>query len=111
MTSIRLVKGLLFGFVTLSIISRAVAYAGSKDLIKTLSGCFKVTYRFVEDGTRDTRFDLWQGEEYFEWIALKESDSIYRFQHYGVAGENAMKHWREDWSENPDHTWTQRVYN
>lgn len=95
-----------FAFATIS-----VAHAEPKDVIKNLSGCFKVTYRFVEDGARDTRFDLWQGEEYFEWISLKETNSSLRLQHYGIAATHAMKHWLEEWSETPDHSWTQKVFN
>jgi hypothetical protein len=92
-------------------ISGTQAYADPKDVIKGLSGCFKVTYRFVEDGKHDSRFDLWQGKEYFEWISMREEGAVLRLQHYGVAGGNAMKHWREDWVETADHAWNQKVYN
>ncbi len=95
----------------LMLISSSMAQAEPKDVIKNLRGCFKVTYRFVEDGGRDSRFDLWQGQEYFEWITLKEVESTFQLQHYGVAGGHAMKHWREDWSETSDHAWNQKVYN
>ncbi|MBF0314916.1 MAG: hypothetical protein HQK50_10780 [Oligoflexia bacterium] len=82
----------------------------SKETLKLLSGCFRVTYRFVEDGVHDSRFDLVDGKEFYEWIVLEESDNALSFQHYGVIGEQAMKHWREDWSETADHLWTQKVY-
>jgi hypothetical protein len=87
------------------------AHAEPKEILRNLSGCFKVTYRFVEDGARDTRFDDWQGAEYFEWIPLKETESVLRLQHYGIAGGKAMKHWLEEWTETPEHSWKQKVYN
>lgn len=97
--------------IPLFLLPISVALAEPRDVLKQLSGCFKVTYRFVEDGTRDTRFDLWQGKEFFEWITLKNVDSTLQFQHYGIAGEHVMKHWREDWSESSEKTWNQKVYN
>lgn len=100
----------LLRVLPLFLISSSMAYAEPRDLIKNLSGCFRVTYRFVEDGPRDSRFDLWQGDEFYEWISFKEENSILQLQHYGVAGSDAMKHWREDWSENPDQSWNQKVY-
>ena len=81
-----------------------------KETLGRMAGCFKVTYRFVEDGVHDARFDGWEGQDFYEWITLKETDSTLVFQHWGVTGGTSMKHWKEDWSETPDHQWTQKVF-
>ena len=106
------IKAFVLRTLTLSFITISIAHAEPRDVIRNLSGCFKVTYRFVEDGARDTRFDNWEGEEYFEWITLKNTESAsLRLQHYGIAKGHAMKHWLEEWSETPDHSWNQKVFN
>lgn len=76
--------------------------------VKNLSGCFKVSYRFVEDGKHD--YEIPQA---FEWIQLREEKGVFRAQHYGVGeefGGQIMKHFYENWTALPNGTWRQDVH-
>ena len=70
-----------------------------------LAGCFKVSYRFVEDGVHDTDIH----GEFYEYIAPKPSAVGQYFQHYGVENNQAQQHWGETWAELPDGNWEQTV--
>src|SRR5689334_19477831 len=87
---------LAFFIIIYSVLFNPNVFAAEpRDILKNLSGCFRVTYRFVEDGVHDSRYESWQNQDFYEWITLKENGSVLQFQHYGVAGDSAMKHWRE----------------
>ncbi len=47
--------------------------------IQNLQGCFRVSYRFVEDGRHD--LDI---KDALEWITLKRQSGAYLIQHYGI---------------------------
>jgi hypothetical protein len=49
--------------------------------IQNLQGCFRVSYRFVEDGRRD--FEI---KDALEWVRLKQQPGAYLIQHYGLTG-------------------------
>jgi hypothetical protein len=78
---------------------------GPPEPLKYLAGCFEVSYRFVEDGVhdKDIRGDL------LEEITLEDRDSVWAFQHWGVFKGRRIKHWREEWRQNPDGSFTQTV--
>jgi hypothetical protein len=73
--------------------------------IRDLSGCFNVSYRYVEDGVHDKAI----GPGAIEWIALKRREGGYSLQHVGIQDSEVVKHWREEWmAAGPE--WQQRVY-
>jgi Family of unknown function (DUF6607) len=73
--------------------------------IHHLSGCFRVSYRYVEDGIHDKEID----RGVIEWVALSRIAGGYSLQHVGLSPNEAMQHWREDWIERGSE-WQQRVY-
>jgi hypothetical protein len=48
-------------------------------LIRNLQGCFRVSYRFVEDGRHD-----YEIKDFLEWITLKQESGAYLIQHCGL---------------------------
>jgi hypothetical protein len=113
-----MIQHLFISLIALLISGSWASAAGEREILKNLQGCFRVTYEFIDDGNNflegkenNSRFEFWQGQPFYEWISLREEGPILRFQHFGIAGTHVMKHWREDWNENPDHSWTQKVYN
>jgi hypothetical protein len=73
--------------------------------ISNLAGCYTVSYRFVEDGKHD-----YEITGAIEWINLHHKDGVFTVQHYGLFGDEIMKHFYEDWSELPNGNWQQKVY-
>ena len=83
----------------------AKAQAGTpEDFVNNLSGCFKVSFRYVEDGKNDQQI-----EELNEWMAPEKGESQTTIQHYGVVGGHAFKHWSEEWKKLENGTWYQKV--
>jgi hypothetical protein len=79
---------------------------GSEELLKKMSGCFAVSYRFVENGTNDV--DI-KGS--FEKISAdKAENGTLVFQHTGVLENQEFKHLREEWTSLPGNFWQQKVY-
>ena len=72
--------------------------------IQNLQGCFRVSYRFVEDGKHD--YDI---KDALEWITLREQSGAYFIQHYGVFGTKIGQHFNETWSLLSDGRWRQDV--
>jgi hypothetical protein len=94
--------------VFLGLIATLPAAADEKAIpapIQDLSGCFSVSYRYVEDGVHDK----WLGQGATEWIALKRREGGYSLQHVGIHLSEVVKHWREEWVA-ADSEWQQRVY-
>jgi hypothetical protein len=71
--------------------------------IQNLQGCFRVSYRFVEDGKHD-----YEIKDVLEWITLKQQSATYLIQHYGLIGQIG-EHFNETWSLLPDGRWRQDV--
>lgn len=80
------------------------------DSIKLLSGCFDVTYIFIEDGEHDafakggpikTRVGLWRGE-----------NGRMILPHASITPDNrAVAHWHEIWTRRPQsQAWTREVW-
>ena len=72
--------------------------------IQNLQGCFRVSYRFVEDGNRD-----YEVKDVLEWITLEEQSGAYLIQHYGLIGGAIIEHFNETWSLLSDGRWRQDV--
>jgi hypothetical protein len=61
--------------------------------IQNLQGCFRVSYRFVEDGKHD-----YEIKDFLEWITLNQQSGAYLIQHYGLFGGAVSEHFNEAWS-------------
>jgi hypothetical protein len=72
--------------------------------IQNLQGCFRVSYRFIEDGKHD-----YEVKDVLEWITLKEQSGAYVIQHYGLYGDQIIEHFNETWSPLGDGRWRQDV--
>lgn len=79
--------------------------SGPPEPLKHLAGCFEVSYRFVEDGAHDKDIK----GNLFEDITVEARDGGWAFQHWGVFKGRRIKHWREEWRQNPDASFTQTV--
>lgn len=82
--------------------------ARDKDAIKSMCGCYEVTFQYAETFRNDTAYDL---RENFstgasaEWIFVdEETEDKIVIQHILVARDTIIiKHWRQDWLfENQD---------
>ena len=62
--------------------------------LNNLAGCYKVSYRFVEDGAHDTTIV----GDFFEYVSFANTDAGFLFQHYGQQGTEVIRHWGETWS-------------
>jgi len=80
------------------------ALAAAPAHIQNLQGCFRVSYRFVEDGRHD-----YEIKDALEWITLKQQSGTYLIQHYGLIGGEVTQHFTETWSLLPDGRWRQDV--
>lgn len=74
-----------------------------EEFFKNLSGCFRVTFQFVEDGANDQKFT-----PVHEYVTLDKKEGTYSLQHFLVPDDQAFKHWREEWS-NSGGMWNQKV--
>lgn len=101
---INLAAALSVGIV-LSDVCAAYALSSSTPMhIQNLQGCFRVSYRFVEDGKHD-----YEIKDALEWITLKEQPGAYVVQHYGLYGNEIIEHFSETWSPLSDGGWRQDV--
>ncbi len=73
--------------------------------VKNLSGCFAVSYRFVEDGTHDKEITGTFEEILFE----ARPDGTFFLQHYGIMGQEKNKHFGEIWKPLTDGHWQQTI--
>ena len=91
--------------IVLSDACAAYALSSSTPMhIQNLQGCFRVSYRFVEDGKHD-----YEIKDFLEWITLKEQSGVYVVQHYGLYGREIIEHFNETWSLLSDGRWRQDV--
>jgi len=91
--------------IVLSGACAAYAFSSSTPMhIQNLQGCFRVSYRFVEDGNRD-----YEVKDVLEWITLEEQSGAYLIQHYGLIGGEIIEHFNETWSLLSDGRWRQDV--
>jgi hypothetical protein len=98
-------KIIQFATVSVSIILSGAAFASSVPAhIQNLQGCFRVSYRFVEDGKHD-----YEIKDVLEWITLNQQSGAHLIQHYGLIGGTVMEHFNETWSLLRDGRWRQDV--
>ena len=82
---------LLFGIVLSGPRAPYVLAASAPAHIQNLQGCFRVSYRFVEDGRHD-----YEIKDALEWITLKQQPGAYLIVHYGLTGVGeVMQHFTE----------------
>jgi hypothetical protein len=79
--------------------------AATPNRIGNLGGCFTVSYRFVEDGRHD-----YEIKQALEWITVHAKDGVQTIQHYGLFEDEIMKHFYEEWSEDANNVWQQKVF-
>lgn len=80
--------------------------------IRNLSGCFEVTYEFVEDGVHDTLSSEHELGPVTEWVGYRErADGTLVLPHVSVTDDGrAVPHWHEIWRHDPaSGEWTQTV--
>ena len=85
----------------------------ASEIIELLTGCFEVTYRFVEDGTQDIFSDDYGlTNPTKEWVGLRRTgDQTFQLQHALFVGPRPLAHWYEVWTQQPDtRAWTQEVW-
>ncbi len=97
-------KSLIFGLALL-VSGAARAELVAPTYVKNLTGCFNVAYRFVEDGKHD-----YEIKDAYEWINLSAKDGVFKVQHYGLFGEEIMKHFYEEWTTLPDGRAEQKIF-
>ncbi len=81
--------------------------------VENLTGCFDVTYRFVEDGVHDLFSKNYTLDKpHREWIGFKRGEkNTFILQHATVHDNQAVSHFHEVWKYHPDEgTWTQEVW-
>ncbi len=79
--------------------------AEAPEQIKNLSGCFAVSYRFVEDGRYDKEITGTFEEIQFE----ARADGSFYLQHYGIMSGEKNKHFGEVWEAQADGQWRQTI--
>lgn len=84
-----------------------MADAGPETVLPQLSGCFDVSYRFVEDGAHD--FSIPATREWIEPRAVHTAEASFSFQRTGIHEGSRFKHWSEDWKKDGSQ-WVQVVY-
>jgi hypothetical protein len=87
------------------VLSTQLVFADLPQHIKNLTGCFKVDYRYYEDGKYNSQI-LGATER----LDLSEKDGIYSLQHMAFFEGQAATHFREDWKEIGLGHWEQRIY-
>ncbi|MBX9702695.1 MAG: hypothetical protein K2X39_00945 [Silvanigrellaceae bacterium] len=77
------------------------------EVLKRMSGCFKVTYTYVEDGTHDKQYP-----PSYEKAELTEENGVLIFQRTLFAQDMVVPHWREEWklTDEDRNRWEQSVF-
>ncbi|MEX2597078.1 MAG: DUF6607 family protein [Salibacteraceae bacterium] len=76
--------------------------ATDKEAIKSMCGCYKVSFDYAETFAADTNYELhdqYHAKASAEWIFVEEeSDDKIVIQHLLVVSDTVIiKHWRQDW--------------
>ena len=101
---VNVAAALSFGIVLSGGCAPYALAASAPTHIQNLQGCFRVSYRFVEDGRHD--LDI---KDALEWITLEQQPGAYLIRHYGLIGGEVTQHFIETWSLLPDGRWRQDV--
>src|SRR4051794_35775319 len=99
----KLKKSQFFSWITL-LLATSVSAESTPAFIQNLKGCFKVSFRYFEEGHAPQIF-----EPIYEWVVPVSQDQETFLQHYGIVDGQAFKHWREDWTSSSDGKWNQKV--
>src|SRR5262245_18283325 len=98
-----MIRGFLFRTILIcSILSASAQNKQDTESIKSLCGCFEVTFKYAETFAADKEYKL--KDKYtatgLEWAGLVEgSDKKFVIQHILVVDDSMIvKHWREDWT-------------
>lgn len=80
------------------------------EFLRLSTGCFEVSYRYVEEGAKVVPV---YRETSHEWVVLKEIEGTYHLKHYGIVGQDeekmTMAHWTQVWRTVSDQKWLQIV--
>lgn len=88
--------------------------AGGAESVERLSGCFEVTYRFVEDGEHDALSpDYGLEEPVVEWIGFERAEEDrFVLVHAALRQGRAVPHFHEVWRHRPaQERWRHEVWN
>lgn len=115
MRDYRHLVGLAFMVILGSAGSIVLAESSPKGMenVKNLTGCFDVTYRFVEDGVHDLFSKNYTLDKpHREWIGFKRGEkNVFILQHASIHDGQAASHFHEVWKYHPaEGTWTQEVW-
>lgn len=95
-------------FIAIGILAATLSYSQSEKLladkaaIKSMCGCYSVTFDYAEFFPRDSSYDLhkpYHASADAEWIFVEEeTDDKLVIQHILVVNDSIIvKHWRQDW--------------
>jgi hypothetical protein len=73
--------------------------------IRLQTGCFRVTYRFLEPGHPTEA--ITNGKE---WIVLGKKDGAHSLTHVGIFGGDPTWHLQDVWTKLPDGSWRLAVF-
>ncbi|MGB4775007.1 MAG: DUF6607 family protein [Daejeonella sp.] len=71
-----------------------------KKSIKSMCGCYEVSFKYAETFTTDTAYQLAKipSAKAVEWVVLaEETPDKLVLQHVLSMGKSSIKHWRQDW--------------
>jgi hypothetical protein len=109
----------LLGWILIAIIGNRTSITLAESLpkgmdnVEKLSGCFDVTYRFVEDGAHDLFSEKYQLDKpNREWISFKHGEkNTFILQHVTFNDDQPTSHFHEVWKYHPNEkAWTQEVW-
>lgn len=81
--------------------------------VENLTGCFDVSYRFIEDGVHDIFSEKYVLDKpHREWIGFKRGGkNTFILQHATIHNDQVASHFHEVWRYHPGkETWTQEVW-
>ena len=100
----------LLALIAVAGIARAMAAEPAKpepvpEAIRQQTGCFRVTYRFLEPGHATE--SITNGKE---WIVLGKKDGGHSLTHVGIFGGDPTWHLQDVWTKLPDGSWRLAVF-
>jgi hypothetical protein len=98
---------LLFTVVAAQRAGRAAAPAGVPEDIRLQSGCFQVSYRFLEPGRKADEPTTTK-----EWITLDapRADGPVSLTHIGIFDDSPTWHFKDVWTRRPGGAWKLEVF-
>jgi hypothetical protein len=93
------ISALMILFFTVSL----SAQSGMPEALSYIPGCYHVTYIYSEFDRPRYQVDG------FEFIDFKEVKGHFILQHFGIQGDEVLKHWSQDWVNSGGEKWTLKV--